>query len=234
MPMLKDSHITVKKVRIIMDSKIAKVLENLQKNNMEAYFAKDKDEALKTVESLIKKGDTVSVGGSVTLNEIGVLDLLSNGDYNFLDRYKKGLTPEEIRKVFTDTFAADSFLCSANAITESGELYNIDGNCNRIAALTFGPKSVIVVAGKNKIVPTLKDAVLRVKTVAAPKNCIRLGLDTYCAKNGECVSLKVGDKYGMLCGCNSPDRICATATVTSMQRNKGRIKVIIVDEELGY
>ncbi len=217
-----------------MDNTLKKVLENLQKNNMEAYFVKDKVEALKTVESLLNKDDTVSVGGSVTLNEIGVLDLLSNGNYTFLDRYKKGLTQEEIRKVFTDTFAADCFLCSANAITEKGELYNVDGNCNRIAALTFGPKSVIVVVGKNKIVPTLKDAVLRVKTVAAPKNTVRLGLNTYCAKNGECVSLKVGDKYGMLCGCDSPDRICATATVTSMQRNKGRIKVIIVDEELGY
>lgn len=217
-----------------MDTKIQKVLENLQKNNMQAYFAKDKDEALKTVESLIRKGDTVSVGGSVTLNEIGVLELLSSGEYNFLDRYKKGLTPEEIKKVFADTFAADCFICSSNAITENGELYNVDGNCNRIAALTFGPKSVIVVAGKNKIVPTLKDAVLRVKTVAAPKNTVRLGLNTYCSKNGECVSLKVGDKYGMLSGCDSPDRICATATVTSMQRNKGRIKVIIVDEDLGY
>lgn len=217
-----------------MDTKIQKVLENLKKNNMEAYYAKDKAEALETVKSLLNKGDTVSVGGSVTLNEIGALELLSNRDYNFLDRYKKGLTPEEIRKVFTDTFAADCYLCSSNAITENGELFNVDGNCNRIAALTFGPKSVIVVAGKNKIVPTLKDAVLRVKTVAAPKNCVRLGLNTYCAKNGECVSLKVGDKYGMLKGCDSPDRICATAAVTSPQRNKGRIKVIIVDEELGY
>ncbi len=217
-----------------MTKLIKNVLENLQKNNMEAYYAKDSDEALKTVESLLNKGDTVAVGGSMTLNEIGVIKLVSSGEFNYLDRYKKDITPQELKKVFSDTFSADWYLCSSNAVTESGELYNVDGNCNRIAALTYGPKNVIVVVGKNKIVPTLKDAVLRVKTVAAPKNAVRLGLDTYCAKNGECVSLKVGDKYGMLCGCDSPQRICATATVTSRQRNIGRIKVIIVDEELGF
>ena len=217
-----------------MTELIKKVLENLQKNKMEAYFAKDSEEALKTVESLLQKGDTIAVGGSVTLNEIGAMELISNGNYNFLDRYKKGITPEELKQVYADSLSADCYLCSSNAVTESGELYNVDGNCNRIAALTFGPKNVIVVVGKNKIVPTLKDAVLRVKTVAAPKNAVRLGLDTYCAKNGECVSLKVGDKYGMLCGCDSPKRICATATVTSMQRHVGRIKVIIVDQELGF
>ena len=201
---------------------------------MEAYYAKDSNEALKTVESLLNKGDTIAVGGSVTLNEIGAMELIRNGSYNFLDRYKKDITPQELKQVYAESFSADWYLCSSNAVTESGELYNVDGNCNRIAALTYGPKNVIVVVGKNKIVPTLKDAVLRVKTIAAPKNTVRLGLDTYCAKNGECVSLKVGDKYGMLSGCDSPNRICATATVTSKQRNVGRIKVIIVDQELGF
>ena len=201
---------------------------------MEAYYAKDSNEALKTVESLLNKGDTIAVGGSVTLNEIGAMELIRNGSYNFLDRYKKDITPQELKQVYAESFSADWYLCSSNAVTESGELYNVDGNCNRIAALTYGPKNVIVVVGKNKIVPTLKDAVLRVKTIAAPKNTVRLGLDTYCAKNGECVSLKVGDKYGMFSGCDSPNRICATATVTSKQRNVGRIKVIIVDQELGF
>lgn len=217
-----------------MNGLIEKVLNSLQKNNMEAYYAKDSNEALKTVESLLNKGDTIAVGGSVTLNEIGAMELIRNGSYNFLDRYKKDITPQELKQVYAESFSADWYLCSSNAVTESGELYNVDGNCNRIAALTYGPKNVIVVVGKNKIVPTLKDAVLRVKTIAAPKNTVRLGLDTYCAKNGECVSLKVGDKYGMLSGCDSPNRICATATVTSKQRNVGRIKVIIVDQELGF
>lgn len=217
-----------------MNGLIEKVLNSLQKNNMEAYYAKDSAEALKTLESFLGKGDTIAVGGSVTLNEIGAIKLISNGNYNYLDRYKKGITPQELKQVYADSFSADWYLCSSNAVTESGELYNVDGNCNRIAALTYGPKNVIVVVGKNKIVPTLKDAVLRVKTVAAPKNTVRLGLDTYCAKNGECVSLKVGDKYGMLSGCDSPNRICATATVTSKQRNAGRIKVIVVDQELGF
>lgn len=217
-----------------MNQQIKNVLENLKSNNMEAYYAATPEDALETVKSLLKNGDTVSVGGSVTLNEIGVMELLRNGDYNFLDRNKKGLTRDEVNQIYINSFSADCYLCSSNAVTESGELYNVDGNCNRISALTFGPKSVIVVVGKNKIVPTLKDAVLRVKTVAAPKNTVRLGLNTYCAKNGECVSLKVGDKYGMLSGCDSPDRICVSATVTARQRNKGRIKVILVDAPLGY
>lgn len=217
-----------------MNQQIKNVLENLKFNNMEAYYAATPEDALETVKSLLKNGDTVSVGGSVTLNEIGVMELLRNGDYNFLDRNKKGLTRDEVNQIYINCFSADCYLCSSNAVTESGELYNVDGNCNRISALTFGPKSVIVVVGKNKIVPTLKDAVLRVKTLAAPKNTVRLGLNTYCAKNGECVSLKVGDKYGMLSGCDSPDRICVSATVTARQRNKSRIKVILVDAPLGY
>ncbi len=210
---------------------IEKTLENLRKNNMAAYFAETKEDALKLVESLIGKGETVSVGGSVTLNEVGVLSLLRNGDYDFLDRYKEGLSRDEVTEIFRKSFFADSYLTSTNALTEEGELYNVDGNSNRVSAMLFGPKSVIVVAGKNKIVENLKEAEKRVKTVAAPKNVKRLAMKTYCSEKGVCM----GAEDEKLCaGCQSEDRICASYTVMSRQRIKDRVKVIIVNEELGY
>ncbi len=210
---------------------IEKTMENLRKNNMVPYFAETKEDALKLIKTLVKEGETVSVGGSVTLNEIGALDMLRNGDYNFLDRYKEGLSREDITEIFRKSFFADSYITSTNALTSEGELYNVDGNANRVAAMLFGPKSVIVVAGKNKIVENLTEAEKRVKTIAAPKNVKRLGMKTYCAEKGVCM----GFEDEKLCaGCNSEDRICASYTVMARQRIKDRVKVIIVNEELGY
>ncbi len=209
---------------------IQKVLENLRKNRMDAYFVESRADVVPLVKTLIKEGETVGLGGSMTLNETGVMDLLRNGDYRFLDRAREGITPEEVQQVYRDTFAADTFFCSANAITEQGELFNVDGNCNRIAAISFGPKSVIVVAGVNKIVPDLDAAVRRVKTVAAPKNTKRLSCKTYCAEKGFCMGLE-GE---MTDGCASADRICCTYMVCGHQRIANRIKVILVNEELGY
>ena len=210
---------------------IEKTLENLRKNNMAPYFAETKEEALKLLCSFLTKGETVGVGGSVTLNEVGALDVLRNGDYQFLDRYKEGLTREEVTDIFRKSFFADSYITSTNAITEEGELYNVDGNAIRVAAMLFGPASVIVIAGKNKIVENLKEAENRVKTVAAPKNVKRLGMKTYCAEKGKCMG---AEDEKMCAGCQSPDRICASYTVMARQRIKDRVKVIIVNEELGY
>lgn len=210
---------------------IEKTIAALKKNNMDAYFVENKEEALSMVKSLLKKGETVSVGGSVTLNEVGVLPLLRSGDYNFLDRYKEGQTREEIEEVFRQSFFADSYIVSSNAVTEDGELYNVDGNANRVSAMLFGPKSVICIVGKNKIVKNLKEAEKRVKTVAAPKNAKRLSCETYCAKTGICLG---ADDERMSSGCASEGRICASYVIHAHQRVKGRIKVIIVNEELGY
>lgn len=194
----------------------------LQKNNMEAFFLASKEEVPARVAALLHRGDTVSVGGSVTLKETGVLDLLTDGDYTYLDRYKPGLTDDEKRAVFLSAFAADSYLCSANAITENGELYNVDGASNRTAALLYGPRQVIVVAGWNKLVADLDAAVERVRNFAAPSNAMRLGSKTPCAKTGFCMD------------CESPDRICCNTVICGPQRIKGRIKVLLVGEELGY
>ena len=210
-----------------------KLIENLKKNNIEAYFVETKEDVVPLVKKLTNEGDTVSCGGSVTLQETGVFDLLKSGRYKFLDRSREGITPDEVQEVYRKTFSADVFFGSANAVTENGEIYNVDGNANRISAMTFGPKSVILIVGKNKIVSDLKQAEIRVKTICAPKNCKRLGLDTHCARTGRCVSLNK-ENHHMSDGCNSESRICCSYAVFGHQRTKNRIKVIIVNEELGF
>ncbi|MBR0141001.1 MAG: LUD domain-containing protein, partial [Ruminococcus sp.] len=129
--------------------------------------------------------------------------------------------------------SADVFISSANAITEHGVVYNVDGNSNRIAAIAFGPKSVIIIAGYNKIVANLEEAEIRVKKEAAPPNCVRLNCDTYCAEKGECVSMNKSGRQ-IYDGCGGDGRICCNYLISAHQRHKGRIKVIIVGEELGY
>ncbi|MBE6796797.1 MAG: lactate utilization protein [Ruminococcaceae bacterium] len=209
---------------------IEKIIKNLEKNNMKGYFVKSSDEARELVAELLKKGDTISCGGSVTLADTGIDKLMRSGDYNFLDRSVAGLTAEQIDEIYAKTFMADAYLCSANAVTENGELVNVDGRSNRVAAIVYGPKSVICVVGVNKIVPDVKAGFKRVKEIAAPLNAKRLGCNTPCAKTGKCIALD-GD---IADGCQSSARICASYVVSGRQRVKDRIKVIIVDEKLGY
>ena len=209
---------------------INKIIENLKNNNMDAYYVTNKAEALALTEKLLKKGDTISCGGSVTLSEVGIDKLMRNGDYNFLDRSKPGLTADQIDEIYAKTFTADAYLCSANALTEKGELINVDGRANRVSAITYGPKSVICVVGVNKIVKDIKEGFRRVKTVAAPLTTKRLGCNTPCAKTGVCIAVD-GD---IADGCMSDQRICASYVICGRQRLVNRIKVIIVDEKLGY
>ncbi len=217
----------------ILEKRISKVTRNLEKNNMQVHYVERKADIVSKVSELLKDGDTVAVGGSYTLSESGILELLRSGKYNFLDRYKEGLSKEDVEKVFIDSFSADAYICSSNAITENGELYNVDGNSNRVAAICYGPKSVIMIVGYNKIVRTLDDAIKRVKSIAAPANSTRLSCETYCKEKGECVSF-LNDATDMASGCNSPARICCNYVVSAYQRKKDRIKIVIVGEELGY
>jgi len=210
---------------------IGNVIAALEKNNMRGFYAKDRDEAREIAASLLHEGDTVGSGGSVTLEECGIIDLLRSGKYNYLDRGVPGLSKEQIREIYIKTFSADVFLCSTNAITLDGKLYNVDGNSNRVAALLFGPKSVVVVAGYNKIVPDIDAAEKRVKTVAAPANCMRLSCETFCRENGVCCE---ADDPEIGSGCKSDARICCNYVISAKQRHKDRIKVILVGEELGY
>lgn len=215
-----------------MTEMIERTMSALERNNMKPYYCESRAEALELLKTLLPKGASVSHGGSVTIAEIGARELLSSGGYNYLDR-SKCTTPEETAQLYRDCFSADVFLTSSNAVTENGELYNVDGNANRVSCIAFGPKSVIAVVGVNKIVKDLDAAIYRVKTIAAPKNTVRLGLDTYCAKTGKCVSLN-SECPAMSDGCHSPARICCSYLVSGQQRVKDRIKVIIVNEELGY
>ncbi len=220
-----------KNMRSVIKKRIEKTGENLKKNNMDFYYAETAGDVPGIVRSLIRPGDVITNGGTMTMAECGLSDLLRSGDYKYLDR--STMTPEEISKLYTDAFSADVYISSSNAITEDGVLYNVDANCNRIAAIAFGPKSVIIIAGYNKIVKDLREAEIRVKKDAAPANCMRLDCNTYCKEKGECVSLE-DPGMQMSDGCLSPDRICCNYLISSFQRKKGRIKVIIVGEPLGY
>ena len=218
----------------INENVISSIMENLEKNNMKPYFCNTGAEAKELVMSLIKEGNTVTNGGSVTMKEIGVMDAVKERkDITYLDRNAEGLTADEVKEIYKKAFFADVYLMSSNALTVNGELYNVDGNSNRVAALLYGPESVIVVCGINKIVENLDEAVKRVKTVAAPKNTVRLHTGSYCENAGECMSLK-NDGAFMCDGCKGAGRICCNYVVSAQQRHKDRIKVIIVNENLGY
>ena len=209
------------KTRVIKQ-RMERTAQALRKNNMEAHCVAKAADVLPLVRTLLQKGDVVAAGGSISLSETGIMDLLDNGDYHYLNRMTPGLSGEEIGKIYREVFSADCYFASSNAVTEQGELYNVDGNANRVAALTFGPKRVILVVGYNKIVPYLAAAKLRVERIAAPSNTVRLACKTPCAVTGVCVD------------CNSQGRICCTYVIHKYQRIAGRIHVILVGEELGY
>ena len=214
--------------REAMELRVRRTMAALEKNNMSAYFAQTSEEVVRLVEGLLCAGDTISCGGSVTLDASGVKALMRSGRYNFLDR-EAVETDAERQAIYRQTFSADAFLTSSNAITERGELFNIDGGGNRVAAMLFGPKKVIVVAGWNKIVRDLNAAKLYVKAVTVPANALRLHIDTPCT-HAACPGTD-----GDLCsGCSSENRLCAQYTVMARQRVRGRVHVILVGEELGY
>lgn len=213
-----------------MDARIEEVVAALKANNMNVFYAETKEKIPEIVKGLLNKGETISCGGSVTLAECGVMELMRSGDYTFLDRGAEGLTREDIEQIYRESFYADTYLTSANAVTENGEIVNVDGNANRVAAITFGPKRIICVVGANKIVSDVNEGFKRVKLTAAPKNAVRLNTDTPCKKLGHCI-YPDGD---IATGCKSPSRLCVHYTVNAFQRIKDRFTVIICPESLGY
>jgi len=205
-----------------IEKKIERTIEGLRKCNMEGYFVNDEVELIELLKELIPENSVVGVGDSMTLFETGVIDFLRKGNYIFLDKYREGITSEEKREIYIKNFSVDTFICSTNALTESGELYNIDGNGSRVAPMLYGPKQVILVAGINKIVRDIEEAEKRVRQYAAPIDAKRLGKDTPCTALGYCID------------CKSPNRICNDFVIIRGQFVKGRIKVIIVNKQLGY
>ncbi|NLP45474.1 MAG: lactate utilization protein [Epulopiscium sp.] len=198
-----------------------KIIEAFKKRNIEAYYCSTKEEASKQILQLIPKNSSVSWGGSMTLKALHIQQKLQEKSYDVLDR-SLAKTPQEIEQLYHDALSCDYYLMSSNAITLDGKLVNTDGTGNRVAALIYGPKNVIIVAGMNKVVADENAALMRVKNQAAPINALRLNKNTPCTKTGKC-----GD-------CLSDDSICAHTVITRMSRIPNRIKVILVGESLGY
>ena len=197
---------------------IPQIIKNLASRNMTGYYAASREEALELALSLIPEGSSVSMGGAVSAYEIGLVDALKKGNYQFIDRDEY----EDKRKAMLLAYDADVFLSSVNAMTEDGVLVNIDGNSNRVSAIAQGPKKVIFIVGMNKVCDDVDGALKRARNVAAPINAQRFGLSTPCAKTGSCMD------------CKSPDTICCQFLITRYSRHKDRIHVILVNDNLGF
>ena len=195
-----------------------KVIKGLASRNMTGYYAASKEEALAQALGLIEQGSTVTMGGGMSVHEIGLVKALKEGDYNFIDRDDY----EDKRAAALLANDADVFLSSTNAMTEDGVLVNIDGNSNRVSAIAHGPKKVVFIVGMNKVCPDVDSAIKRARNVAAPINAQRFGIVTPCTQTGSCMN------------CKSADTICCNFLITRYSRHTGRIHVILVDESLGF
>ena len=195
-----------------------KTIDGLKSRTMEGFYAASKEEALKIALELIPEGSSISMGGGMSVHEIGLSEALKNGNYDFIDRDAY----EDKRQAMLIAYDADFFLASCNAMTDDGVLVNIDGNSNRVSAIAQGPKQVIFIVGMNKVCSDVDAAMKRARNVAAPMNAQRFGLDTPCSKKGTCFN------------CKSPDTICCQILVTRYSRHAGRIKVILVNDNLGF
>lgn len=204
------------------EQKIIRTINALNKNNMNGYLVKDEYELKEKLKELINDGDKVAFGGSMSIIETGVIDFLRSGNYDLLDRYKDGLNRKDIIKIYKEAFLSDCYIASSNAVTEDGELYNVDGNGNRVAAMLYGPEKVILICGVNKIVKNVEEAIKRNREYSAPINSKRLNRKTPCSKVGYCMN------------CRSEERICNEYTLIRRQNNKDRIHVIFLNEDLGY
>lgn len=199
----------------------AVMVKNLKSRHFDAYYCANKEEALVKALELIPEGVSVGWGGAQSAEDIGLLEAVRKGPYQAIDR-DTAKSPKERVKIMKQALLADVFIAGANALSLDGQMVSIDGNGNRVAAIVYGPDSVIIIAGMNKVVATLEDAVQRARTVAAPMNKQRFNLDTPCEVTGAC-----GD-------CKSESCICNQILITRNSKPAGRIKVILVGEELGF
>ncbi len=201
--------------------KASTIIKNLEKRFMEGYYVDTKEEAVERVMSLIKQEDVVGWGGSYTIDELGIKKLLEEKQISVIDR-DKAKSPEERVKLMKQALTSNVFLTSSNAVTMNGELINIDGNGNRVAALCYGPDSVIVVVGMNKIVTELDMAVRRIRLDATIPNSFKVNMNPPCRVTGKCSE------------CTMQDTMCGQIVITRMCKPKNRIKVILVGESLGF
>lgn len=198
------------------------LIQALKQRNMEASYAATKEEALEQALAWIPEGSCIGWGGSVSIDAIGLKDAVRQGDYRVIDRDTAANAEEKeamYRRILAD---CDYFLTSSNAISQDGVLVNIDGTANRLAAMCYGPRHVLYIVGMNKVVATAEDALHRARNEAAPINAMRFGLKTPCSKTGCCYD------------CKSPDTVCCQILFTRFNHTPGRVKVILVDDSLGY
>ncbi len=198
-----------------------KIIKGLKSRNMEGYYAETREEALRRALELIPEGSSVSWGGTMSVKEIGLADAVRTGNYIVYDR-NMAATEKEKRDMEMKAFGCDYFLSSSNAITEDGILVNIDGNSNRVALIAYGPAHVLMIIGMNKVAKDFDAALYRARNEAAPINAQRFPLETPCVKTGACAD------------CKSVDTICCQFLITRFSRHAGRIKVILVNENLGF
>ncbi|MBQ9341537.1 MAG: lactate utilization protein [Lachnospiraceae bacterium] len=195
-----------------------KVIKGLESRNMTGYYAADREEALKIALDIIPEGSSATMGGAVSVREIGLVQALIDGNYEFIDRD----AIEDKRAAMLKAYDVDFFLSSVNAMTEDGVLINIDGNANRVSAIAQGPRKVLFIVGMNKVCNDVDSAMKRARNVAAPINAQRFGLSTPCSETGSCMN------------CKSPDTICCQFLITRYSRHKDRIHVILVNDNLGF
>ena len=201
------------------NEKLAKeVIKSLESRQMSGYWAADKEETLKQALALIPEGSSVTMGGAMSAHEIGLVEALKKGNYNFIDRDEA----DDPRAAMLAAYDADVFLSSVNAMTQDGILINIDGNANRVSAIAQGPRKVVFIVGMNKVCDDLDGAMKRARNVAAPINAQRFEINTPCKKTGKCMD------------CKSPDTICCQFLITRFERHPGRAHVILVNDSLGF
>jgi len=200
------------------------IIKNLEKRNMNGLYCETSQEAVKAICGMIPENVLVGLGGSMTIIETGLVDALRKMNIRLLDRYREDVTPEKVNDMRMEGLRSDIFIASSNAITSDGKLVNEDGVGNRVAAMIYGPKKVILMVGMNKAVNTLEDAITRIKNTAAPINAVRVQKDTPCSKMGFC-----NDPH-----CHPPHRICSQLVIIESNPEPDRVTVILVGEELGY
>lgn len=205
-------------------SRAEKIIRNLEKRYIKGYYYENSSEAVQKICKMINEGDLVGLGGSETIIETGLIDELRKLKIKLLDRYKEGVTKAEVDRMRTEGLLSDVFISSTNAITLDGKLVNQDGIGNRVACMIYGPKKVIIIAGMNKVVPTVEDAIKRIKSKAAPLDSIRVDIETPCYHTGVC-----NEPH-----CFPPKKICSQLVIIESSMIKDRINVFLIGEEFGY
>ncbi len=207
---------------LIDNDLLMQTIKNLKRNRISSVVFQTAAELLYFFDGEIKDSSIVGVGDSETLHSMNIYQYLRNRKIHFLDKYVSSLKKDEKRQIYLRNFAADYFLCSANAISAEGKIYNLDGNGSRVASVIYGPRKVFIIAGVNKIVANEEEAIKRIKNIAAPIDAKRLNKKTPCVFTGKCEN------------CSSPDKICNYMTIVQGQFDADRIKVIFINEKLGF